>query len=385
MVKEVYQAILERIILYGVELWYRNGIKMNMKLLQILRYPPLSITKAYRTTSNEALQVLSGCIPIDLKAQMLCELDLKLRGVSDGSVSSGIDFELEEKIIPWEVFRINWSLYKNMCSFFSVFTDGSRMNGRIGGAYVIYYGNDEIDFSLFRLSDNSSVFMAEAFAISKAVDEIIFRKMEYVDLITDSRSTLMSLHSLKEKRRFINNIKRKIANYNGRINLKWVKAHEGTMGNERADFLAKSAIDKEEIDICFGETKSEIKLLAKNKMIQCWQDRWNSSKKGKVTRSFFSKVCLNRVKGDFYLNQIFTGHGIFRTHQSRFFNKSIGCQCGRGVGDITHVLLFCHLWKDKRDKLNIKAGTSLKYLMRWEKFQVFCRFVIQSLLNLELN
>ncbi|GBM59456.1 Putative protein in type-1 retrotransposable element R1DM [Araneus ventricosus] len=75
MVKEVYLTILERIILYGVEIWYRNIVKMNMKLLQIQRYALLSITKAYRTTLNEALQILSGCIPIDLKAQMLLELD----------------------------------------------------------------------------------------------------------------------------------------------------------------------------------------------------------------------------------------------------------------------------------------------------------------------
>ncbi|GBO24282.1 hypothetical protein AVEN_16297-1 [Araneus ventricosus] len=182
---------------------------------------------------------------------MICEIDSKLRGVNDGSVSTVTDFELEEKIIPWDVLRINWNLYKNMSSSFSVFTDGSKMNNRVGSAYVIYCCNDEIDFSMFRLSDNSSVFMAEAFAISKAVDEIIFRKMEYVDLITDSRSKLMSLYSLKEKRCFINNIKRKIVNCEGRINLKWVKAHEGTMGNERADFLGKLAIDKEEIDICF--------------------------------------------------------------------------------------------------------------------------------------
>ncbi|GBM64613.1 hypothetical protein AVEN_19357-1 [Araneus ventricosus] len=182
---------------------------------------------------------------------------------------------------------------------FSVFTDGSRMNGRVGSAYVIFYGSDEIDFSMFRLSDNSSVFMAEVFAINKAVDEIIFRKIEYDDLITDSRSTLKSLYSLREKRCFINNIKRKVASYNGRINLKWVKAHEGTMGNERADFLAKLAIDKEEIDMYFGETKSENKLLAKNKMIQLWQNRRNSSKNGKLTRSFFGKVYLKRVTGDF--------------------------------------------------------------------------------------
>ncbi|GBM34636.1 Putative protein in type-1 retrotransposable element R1DM, partial [Araneus ventricosus] len=82
MVKEIYLSILERIILYGVEIWYRDRVKMNAKLLQIQRYPLLSITKAYRTTSNEALQILSGCVPIDLKAQMIVEMDSNIRGVA---------------------------------------------------------------------------------------------------------------------------------------------------------------------------------------------------------------------------------------------------------------------------------------------------------------
>ncbi|GBM70354.1 Putative protein in type-1 retrotransposable element R1DM [Araneus ventricosus] len=97
MVKEIYLTILERIILYGVEIWYLDRVKMNTKLLQIQRYPLLSITKAYRTTSNEALQILSGCIPIDLKAQMIVETDFKIRGVESNDNTHLIDFETEEK------------------------------------------------------------------------------------------------------------------------------------------------------------------------------------------------------------------------------------------------------------------------------------------------
>ncbi|GBO09590.1 Putative protein in type-1 retrotransposable element R1DM [Araneus ventricosus] len=103
MVKEIYLSILERIILYGVEIWYKDRVKMNAKLLQIQRYPLLSITKAYRTTSNEALQILSGCVPIDLKAEMIVGMDSKIRGVALSDYTHLIDFEIEERIKPWEI------------------------------------------------------------------------------------------------------------------------------------------------------------------------------------------------------------------------------------------------------------------------------------------
>ncbi|GBL98946.1 hypothetical protein AVEN_227470-1 [Araneus ventricosus] len=193
MVKEVYLTILERIILYGVEIWYKDRVKMNMKLLQIRRYPLLSITRTYKTTSNEALQILSGCLPIDLKAQMDVEIDSKIRGVESNPDPLTIDFESEEKILPWEVVRINWNFFSNIDNYFSVFTDGSKMNVRVGCAFVLYIGDNEIDSFTFHLSDNCSVFMAEVFAIHKAVGEIISRKLEYVDLISDSRSALMAL------------------------------------------------------------------------------------------------------------------------------------------------------------------------------------------------
>ncbi|GBM69908.1 hypothetical protein AVEN_96425-1 [Araneus ventricosus] len=265
---------------------------MNTKLLQIQRYPLLSITKAYRTTSNEALQILSGCIPIDLKAQMIVETDFKIRGVELNDNTHLIDFEIEEKIKPWEISRISWDYFINTRGGYPVYTDGSKMNGKVGSAFVLYLGGDEIDSFTYRLTDNSSVFMAEVFAINKAIDEIILRNLDYVDLITDSRSALMALYSLNEKRFHVNRIKRKILNYSGKINLKWVRAHKGTKGNE----LAKLAIEKQEIDCSFHETRTEIRLKTKKNMITSWQNRWDSSKNGEATREFFKKVCIRRVK-----------------------------------------------------------------------------------------
>ncbi|GBN53948.1 hypothetical protein AVEN_19106-1 [Araneus ventricosus] len=236
---------------------------------------------------------------------------------------------------------------------------------------------------MFRLSDNYSVFMAEVYAIYKAVDENIIRNLDHVDIISDSRSALMALDSLKERRVIINEIKRKVYAYQGNINFKWVRAHRGTVVSGRADVLAKTACEKQTIDVFFDMTKAEIKLESKRKAISLWQDRWALSPKGITTKKCFSKVSLKRVKGDFFINQIYTGHGIFRTYQNRFFNKSIECHCGEAIGDADHVLLCCKLWESNREPLRLNLNLTLNELLRVEKFRQFCRFVIQSLLNLE--
>ncbi|GBL96671.1 hypothetical protein AVEN_207828-1 [Araneus ventricosus] len=270
---------------------------------------------------------------------MHVEIDAKTRGVVVLSDPLVADFESEEKIPPWEVSRLSWNFFSDVNKHFSIFTDGSKMNGRVGSAFVLYAENNEKGSFMFRLSDNCSVFMAEVCAIYKAVDEIRIRNLDHVDIISDSRSASMALNSLREMRTFINEIKRKVIACQGNINFKWVRAHRGTVGNEREDALAKIACEKQTIDVFFDVTKAEIKYESKRKGLSLWQERWSLSRKGTTTKKFFNKVSLKRVKGDFYINQICTGHGIFRTHQNRFFNKSIECHCGEAVGDAEHVLL----------------------------------------------
>ncbi|GBM98358.1 hypothetical protein AVEN_273385-1 [Araneus ventricosus] len=44
---------------------------------------------------------------------------------------------------------------------------------------------------------------------------------------------------------------------------------------------------------------------------------------------------------DFFLNQVFTGHGVFPCHQARLFVKDPQCTCRRADGSIFHVLFEC--------------------------------------------
>ncbi|GBL89111.1 hypothetical protein AVEN_255245-1 [Araneus ventricosus] len=117
----------------------------------------------------------------------------------------------------------------------------------------------ETDSCLIRLGNQNTVFMAEVIAISRAIDYCIDKNIRNSKLITDSRSTPIAIESTDEKRRFIIEIKKKLKLT--KIQLQWVRAHNGTVGNERADALAKLAASKDQIDTEFGLSKAQVSLV----------------------------------------------------------------------------------------------------------------------------
>ncbi|GBN28169.1 Putative protein in type-1 retrotransposable element R1DM [Araneus ventricosus] len=84
VVKQIYLTVLEKMIMYGSSVWYRNLVKINKKLIQIQRTPLIGITKIYRTVSNEALQVLAGCPPLDIKIAEEIEVLTRIKQVLTG-------------------------------------------------------------------------------------------------------------------------------------------------------------------------------------------------------------------------------------------------------------------------------------------------------------
>ncbi|GBM82383.1 Retrovirus-related Pol polyprotein from type-1 retrotransposable element R1 [Araneus ventricosus] len=69
----LYKGALEPFVLYGHGAWgNRLALKKIRDLLcSIQRRPLLKLTQAYRTTSTEALQVIAGVLPLDLKAELV--------------------------------------------------------------------------------------------------------------------------------------------------------------------------------------------------------------------------------------------------------------------------------------------------------------------------
>ncbi|GBM30703.1 hypothetical protein AVEN_259569-1 [Araneus ventricosus] len=338
-------------IMYGSTVWYRNLVKINKKLIQIQRTPVIGITKTYRTVSNEALQVLAGCPSLDIKIAEEIEVLTRIKQVRrEQEIGGLISFDYELKIKPWQLIRIRWEFFEEQENGHLIFTDGSKIDDKVGCAFVHYYNKMELQFQQYKLDDANTVYMAEVTAIQRAIDYVIASGLVNVGIVTDSRSTLQILESVIDRRAIIVDIKTKLQTYRNNILLYWVKAHTEQWGNERADFLARSAIEKDLIDVEFFQSARQLRNASNQNIRENWQTRWSNSRKGIWTKTFYEKVDINRICGNFYFNQVLTGQGVFDSFQASMFSKPAECQCGQNIESVSHVILECELGRDLRSE-----------------------------------
>ncbi|GIY54769.1 uncharacterized protein CDAR_391051 [Caerostris darwini] len=236
-------------------------------------------------------------------------------------------------IQPWNKTTLNWTLFSDNLQGTLIYTDGSKMNNQVGAAFVVLEQDRETCFQKCRLSNPATVFMAELVAIVKAIDFVILHAISPANIISDSRSVLLALANPNNLDPSNIRIKNKVKNYNGQVRLFRIKAHAGHMGNERADELAKEATNSPTIDINIDINLQYIKKLIKKEI---------------------------RVQGDFFLNQLITGHGALAVYQNRFFGKAPTCDCGNPREDRNHLIFDCPQWDNIRHKffpLNYKRST----------------------------
>ncbi|GBN75732.1 hypothetical protein AVEN_268167-1 [Araneus ventricosus] len=134
ILKEIYKVAIEKYIL---------TVKISQKLIQIQRIALVQIAKTYKTASSEAFQVLTGSVPLDLVADKeVTKFNLFHRGIPINIKDmeySFQDFDLVNKLdlLPCEKGRISWSMDSDPNGRFKrIFTDGSKLNGRVGSGIV---------------------------------------------------------------------------------------------------------------------------------------------------------------------------------------------------------------------------------------------------------
>ncbi|GBO00381.1 hypothetical protein AVEN_52679-1 [Araneus ventricosus] len=200
---------------------------------------------------------------------------------------------------PWLLISIPWQMDLDLNRrVLKIFTDGSKLNERVGCGIVCFDEmNQEIWSLSHRLSDNSSVFIAEAFAILFAVKRV-YQLAQEILILSDSRSVLMALESVGEQTSLIEVIKSILKDHRN-IKLGSVKAHIGISGNEKADLLAKEATRKEQIDTHIKYSKTWLKNCFNTYIIRNWQSRWENSKNARYTFGLFTEASFNRCFGDF--------------------------------------------------------------------------------------
>jgi ribonuclease HI len=244
-----YKYAILPVITYASESWSTSVSKRaKCKLQKIQRAFLIFITKAYKSVSNEALSASAGIMPIEQDMQ----LHKDRRAISRGNPTNAVIAALKKIETPAKTRGIHPK--DNHISVdlsgtvgnanMKIFTDGSKTENHVGASMVAEKDSKEIHTNTQRLNTTCTVFQAELYGISTAIDWIQSqgKKTSSYAINADSKAALLAnanMHTTHPLAVAIRVKTIKLRNSTS-INFHWVKRHAGLKGNERADYLAKT-------------------------------------------------------------------------------------------------------------------------------------------------
>lgn len=252
-----------------------------------------------------------------------------------------------------------------------IYTDGSKIEEKVGAAISIWEKGRETKATKLKLASVCSVYQAELLAIHKATEEIYKHKGKNFIIYSDSRAALQTIEgrtnlhplALKTKEKI-----KEITNQNKTIDLIWIKAHKGLVGNERADQLAKEAAlklkTKPNYDMC---PVSFAKRSIRMRSLEEWNRRYKADTTAKITKIFFPDAInayqvIRKINPIGIITQVMTGHGGFSEYLNRFGCKeSPSCICEPDKQEnIPHILLECPVHALERYNTEQKMETKIE-------------------------
>ncbi|XP_063628219.1 uncharacterized protein LOC134799713 [Cydia splendana] len=392
ILRTIFYTVVEPTILYAAGAWGSIAARVYAKkrLDSVTRAFAIKISKAHRTVSLISSATMARILPLDLRLSEQLELYEIKRGKPMSQLPGR---ELQIRVHPstlphparrrrWEFSWVTEAEQIETSEAWNYYTDGSKIEGKVGAAVSVWEGDEEIQHASFRLENYCTVFQAEMMALHKATD-MVLKSNRTATIHSDSRAALQAVSNPNTLNPIAVEIRGKIeaAKEKGRpVQLKWIKAHVGLAGNERADELAKQAALHNKRAPAYDKfpisyAKKTIRALT----IEKWQNRYETAEQGAGTRLFFDSVrTSNKVMGKIVssniIAQMLTGHGGFKQYLHRFkLANDPFCPCdGSSEETVTHILIECTRFENERWQCEMNTDTrltqrSLKQLMADDK------------------
>lgn len=151
-----------------------------------------------------------------------------------------------------------------------IYCDGSVNENKVGcGAIIREYNENSIysDHMISkRIEDHASIMTAELIAIQEGLNYATVKKKP-IFVFSDSQSALLSLKSQYCQNNIVINCKKlvmELSDFDIEVKFIWIPSHIGIHLNDIADYLAKEATHKENIDIESAMTIQAIKSQIRN-------------------------------------------------------------------------------------------------------------------------
>ncbi|XP_023244150.1 uncharacterized protein LOC111642103 [Centruroides sculpturatus] len=361
-----------------------DNTRTKKKLNKAQRLMLLRLCRAYRTAPTAALQVLSGVLPLHIRAkEEMWKWHLKNGGIIDNQNSEiykyiqiGLFPNLNEYLLNTLKSNLKEEMITNKLhpsltedikvtdynddpiSQFRIFTDGSKNNSKVGSAFVVRDSKDNISYkACFKLADVCTITQAELFAILQAAKHINKTKIKnkHIKICSDSQAAIKRI--VNNKGTLATLIRNEINSTNNKVTFSWIKGHSGNEGNNMADFMAKQAATSNVTPSYWEVSYIIIKNVIHNTAIQIWQREWEEGETGRTTFRFFPDISTRlrnkNFNTNFYTTQIITDHGNFQYYLHRFGHRDHPlCECDHtSIQNAYHLIFDCFKFDDQRTAL----------------------------------
>ena len=255
-----------------------------------------------------------------------------------------------------------------------VFTDGSKMDGRVGCAFRIRNSVEILKDSKFRIPDRCSVYQSELMAIQHAAKRIVTANMlGSVTFFVDSQAAMLGLRSGRIRSQVVLDTILALERLERPYQFVWVKSHSGIPDNEAVDDMAKEAT-KEEAVVDTPIPKKEIKEVVLAALREIWNEDWGNYNEARMSKMWYStqdkyrakEVCrLSRLKLG-RLVRIVSGHNALR-YYNHVLDEFLSPACRLcGMADETFHHLATECTETRRCRRDVFGDKNILVNMDWE-------------------
>ena len=172
--RTIYTGAILPLLLYGAPIWVNilNKYCYIRKLTRVQRLINIRIAKSYRTVSNEALCMIAGLTPTDIKIKESAQLFR----ITKGYKSVEYQFDQDTKIKHWLHPAISFTDIKDDDSVIQIYTDGCKNEKGTGAGAAIYINGVHTRSLQYKLHEKCTNNQSEQLAILKS--------LEYIKILT---------------------------------------------------------------------------------------------------------------------------------------------------------------------------------------------------------
>lgn len=386
--EQIITAIIYPTISYASEIWF-NKNEHWISLRNYFRHLMIRSSRCFRTISHMSVLMLARIPPLHYYIEFVSQYQRKLR---KGSRPGNLKYERYPSITalppPYarQIIPISGYIREQdtvpQDTEINIFTDGSKIQEAttsVGAAYVIYNGSAELSHQKFKLASLASVYTAELVALREAIKYVHTSTHTSASLFSDSRSAILATLGDQSSNNLAAETHNLMVDVRGRktVNMYWIKAHVGHVGNERADVLANEARSDGTL-VHTLVPSSHLKQKLRYNMRTRINTEYQTSEWGRTMKQFAPEyMCSQRkymVIND-YTVLIYTGH--LPTASYLFERKKVtspNCPCG-AVQDVKHVVTYCPIFAEQNFQVALTAGLNAQqFLGSWDELIVMKKF-----------